>query len=355
MVVVPALVGVALFNALPLFRTKLLRFPRVGQILLFAIAAFVALWATYLFAVGRIANQNVFAGQQDWEKIPAFIRNARVPMPSFSLGVLYLYGHNKYGHPTYLNGQLGKMGWWYYFPEAIALKEPLALLAAIASGAIFICRADRQTIRCGLAVVIPGALFLLVAMCGHINIGIRHMLPVLPCMYVFACLQLTTSKRGTIALLTLMLIALSETAPYQPDYLPYFNALAGGPRGGERFLIDSNLDWGQDVSRLAKYLHSPAARDRSYTMRFFNERPFQLATEVGLDSNALLAPPHGLFAISKNVRHGLFGFNINRDGSITRPPDYSWLDRCTPIAHAGYSIDIYDLGTAATTAPMNLK
>jgi len=143
----------------------------------------------------------------------------------------------------------------------------------------------------------------------------------------------------------LILLTFIETATMHPDYLAFFNVVSGGPRRGERLLLDSNLDWGQDMGRLAKWLKSNEANGRPYTIRcsFVNE---QLLHALGLNPAALTASPQsGLFAISKNVRHR---FQVaERDESPDGQPipgeDYSWLSRYPVVKRIGYSIDVYDL------------
>jgi len=54
--------------------------------------------------------------------------------------------------------------------------------------------------------------------------------------------------------LTLHVVPALRVAPH--GYLAYFNAIAGGPAGGHRLLLDSNLDWGQDLPRLAAWMRA---------------------------------------------------------------------------------------------------
>jgi dolichyl-phosphate-mannose--protein O-mannosyl transferase len=102
----------------------------VAQVAIAALVAFVALWATYLFDVGPIANQQRFTPDHEWRLIPQRIKDTPVPMPSLWLGLLWFADHAHGGHPAYLNGVHGRRGRWLFFPEAIALKSPIGLLAA---------------------------------------------------------------------------------------------------------------------------------------------------------------------------------------------------------------------------------
>ena len=101
-------------------------------------------------------------------------------------------------------------------------------------------------------------------MTGKLQIGIRHVLPVLPFIYLFAVFYLCRG-RWVYGLLGLIALAGVEGARVHPDYLPFFNVLAGGPENGSKYLADSNLDWGQDVARLAAYIKSTGRTD--YTIK----------------------------------------------------------------------------------------
>src|SRR4029079_1353585 len=102
----------------------------VAQVAIAALVAFVALWATYLFDIGPIDNQQRFTPDHEWRLIPQRIKDTFVPMPSLWLGLLWFADHAHGGHPAYLNGVHGRRGRWLFFPEAIALKSPIGLLAA---------------------------------------------------------------------------------------------------------------------------------------------------------------------------------------------------------------------------------
>ncbi len=92
-------------------------------------------------------------------------------------------------------------------------------------------------------------------MAAKLDIGIRYILPAIPFLYLFVASQL--ARPGwTVLLGVLILSAAIETAAVHPDYLSYFNIAAGGPSNGDRFALDTNLDWNQDVYRMAAWIHS---------------------------------------------------------------------------------------------------
>ena len=320
--------------------------PSVGQMAMVAVVAFVTLWGTYFFNVDRMNNQTMFDDARSaFLHLPMRVRNAVVPMPSFELGMMKLVSHNK-SNSGYLNGRFSDSGWWYYFPEAIALKEPIALLAGLLAAGLLLfvpgCRAGWWSIA---AILIPPAVFLAAAMTAHIDIGIRHVLPVFPFLYLFICFQLTRARAKGVALLAvLILTAMIESAWIAPNYVESFNVIAGGPAQGAKYLIDSNIDWGEDVAQLAEWLHSDQARGRSYSLRLYMFPNKSLARALGLDPAALFRTPDksGLLAISKNVRYGL-GAGLSEDWLAQPKDDYSWLSQYPIVKRIGYSIDVYDL------------
>jgi hypothetical protein len=314
----------------------------LAQLAVVALVAFVALWATYLFDVGPMSDQTAFAPDSPFARIPQWVRDAPIPMPSLPLGVLRLLGHNRWGHPAYLNGEFYRYGRWTYFPEALALKSPLALLTAVALALLAVWRLRGPRSKRLVAVLAVGGVFFWSAMAGNLNIGVRHVLPAVALLYVLACGALVRARAaGLVA--ALVVVAALETAAAHPDYVAFFNRAAGGTARGEAFLIDSNLDWGQDLGRLARWLKSDEAAGHAYTMRLFAYPTDRIVAHLGLDPAALSRPPSGLFAISVDVRRGLVGARLRADRTIELTEDYAWLARYPHLKRIGSSIDVYDL------------
>ena len=301
--VVPAIVLLMMIQPLSAYKSELprtlrayfRRWPPVGQMAAAVVVAFVTLWGTYFFNVDRMNNQTLFttAGSA-FLHLPVRIRNAEVPMPSFALGMMKLVAHNK-SNNGYLNGRFSPTGWWYYFPETIALKEPIALLAGLlVAGLLLFVPAHRAHWWRLAVILIPPAILLAAAMTSSIDIGIRHVLPVLPFLYLFVCFQLTRAGvKGVAFLAVLIVTAMIESAWIAPNYLEFYNLIAGGPAHGARYLLDSNIDFGQDVAQLAEWLHSDQARGRSYSLRLFMFPDKSLTRALGLDPAALFRNPNG--------------------------------------------------------------
>jgi 4-amino-4-deoxy-L-arabinose transferase-like glycosyltransferase len=308
-----------------------------GQLATMAVVGFLAVWATYQFDISPLGDQDVMGHPPQWEHLPAFVRETPVPMPSFFLGLARLAAHDHFGHAAYLNGQVRSSGWWYYFPEILAVKSPVCFLAAIFAAICLCVFTGQWRLWAARAIGIPAGVFLAVAMAGRIDIGIRHILPAIGLLYLLAAWQL--SRPGWVWLLMGLVIGSAiETAAVHPDYLSYFNFAAGGPADGDRYAVDSNLDWNQDVYRMADWIKAHD-EGRPYAIRLSSQRMKPLLRAMGLDPGALDASPHGrLLFISKNVRL--------LDGRLP------WLARYHAIAHIGYSIDVYDLtGPAGPDEP----
>jgi dolichyl-phosphate-mannose--protein O-mannosyl transferase len=314
--------------------------PLIVHSLIIALGAIVVLWAIYLFNIGRIGNSDILASHPAWQRVPEWMKQPPVPMPSLPLGLVRQMGHAREGHTSYLLGEVRDGGWWYYFPLMFIVKTPVATLAALAAAVVAWVLALRTALRCirddtsaraiGLLLLTPAIVFLAMCMMGRINIGIRHLLPAVPFVYLFIAWSLTRVRLDMV-LLVLMLIAGIETARVHPDYIAYHNFAAGGAENGTRYSVDSNLDWGQDTWRLAQWLHSPAAEGREYTIRLSGGRQAPLLAELGLDPAALEREPGGLLAINKRRR------------LLELQDEFGWLDSVPPMHRIGYSIDVYDL------------
>jgi hypothetical protein len=181
-------------------------------------------------------------------------------VPTYYLfGVYNIELHNHFGHATSLLGQYNELGWWYYFPVAFALKTTLPfLLLAVAGLAWSIWRLAAKRDARFLWIVVPVGIYLAISLSSHINIGIRHFLPVYPFLFIAAgglLAQLVHWRKqlGVALLVVLFGWMTFEAVRTFPDYTPYMNQLASG-HPNWYYLSDSNVEWGDDVGALAAYL-----------------------------------------------------------------------------------------------------
>ena len=161
--------------------------------------------------------------------------------------------------PTYLLGRWSENGWPQYYLVAFAVKNtPGFLLACLGAAAAAIWRPAR-----GRPVlihwVVPAVVIFLAASALHFQIGERYVLTVYPFLILLissAVPRIARTKGGLAAILIAGLLHAAPTIRAAPHgYIPYFNALAGGEAGGHRFFLDSSLDWGQDLPRLASWMN----------------------------------------------------------------------------------------------------
>jgi hypothetical protein len=246
--------------------TKKYALPFCGALL----AALVVVWAGYRFSFGSVPFYSEGLLLPDAatvvQQTPSF--SLDLPAPELYAGIQQVLAHNRRGQAAYLLGQYSHSGWWFYYLIALAVKTPLPFFALLFCGVSGLKRS-----RTFLALSFSLGILAFSSFFSGINIGVRHVLPV----YVgFAILAgagaarllryARTSKPARWILAGLLLWLTSASVLSHPDYLAFFNALAGGHP--ENVLVDSDLDWAQDLKRLGQRLHEVGAQDVAFNPFF---------------------------------------------------------------------------------------
>jgi 4-amino-4-deoxy-L-arabinose transferase-like glycosyltransferase len=215
------------------------------------LAGLVVIWAGYRFSFGA----------------PDFT-SFRLPAPEVFSGIRAVMVHNATGHPTYLLGQRNSTGFWYFYPVVLAVKTPLAFVILLGYGVVLALRKRGPYRRAWIPLSFAAGI-LLVGLESNINIGVRHILPIYMAFSILAAmaaLKLLERSRARqwmrIGLALLLAWFAGSSLLAHPDYLPYFNELAGSQP--EKIVADSDLDWGQDMKRLATRLHQAGAREVTF-------------------------------------------------------------------------------------------
>src|SRR5262249_19485448 len=149
-------------------------------------------------------------------------------------------------YEAYLLGQLKPGGWWYYFLVAFIFKATLATLIFLVLAGINAVLSVRLPIReaWGQIILLSGIIFYIIAYSAEAdNLGVRYILPVFPLLYVWVSRispVYWNYSFGRIALGILLAWHMWAAISSFPNYIPYFNELAGGPASGPDFLDDSN-------------------------------------------------------------------------------------------------------------------
>lgn len=220
-----------------------------------AVAMFLALWACYGFSFGSMQDFALTKPQAEESIIAGMLEplddSTPIPMPHFFIGLSGIARIDRVGHLSYAFGLRAMDGWWWYFPVAMLLKTALATLILVAAG----FKLARGRLFAGAMAAVAGVL--LVAATSSLDLGVRYVLPAyVPLTIAAAAAALAmlhhANQRVRIAAVVLLAWQCLASAAAHPDYFPYFNELAGREPG--RFLVDSNLDWGQDVLRLREVL-----------------------------------------------------------------------------------------------------
>ena len=259
----------------------------------------------------------------------------------------YLYGfaavqESTINREAYLRGEFSQTGFRSYFFWTFLYKTPIPTIVAILAG-LFVAWRRRKQHPGVWFVLLPAIVYLAVAIVATINIGHRHLLPIYPFLYVL-CGALPR-KFFIASALAVVACFWSFNAPMWGQHLAYINELGGGPRNGSKVLLDSNLDWGQDLARLRTWLDEHHVAEpvnlvyfgspdpRYHGIRFLNlQLGYYAAPEVPLDQ----ARVPGWVAISAN---DLAGGAIPEDRFYWR----QWLDshHAKLAGMAGSSIFVY--------------
>jgi hypothetical protein len=327
-----ALIGLmhVLTSGQPMQRLRRLA-PSVG--LMLALAGLVV-WAVYGFEVGPLVEGGI-----------------SVPIPTYIRGLQGVFRHTGTGHPAFLHGDYFTRARWDYFPVAFAIKTPLPTLVLLCLSLVWTVK--QRAWRPAYALLLPALIYLVISLSSQsLNIGYRHILPMLPFLLVFASgVARSIDLRKTPGVVVCLLLAiwyLVGSACIYPDYLAYFNELVGGPDNGWHYLVDSNLDWGQDLKGLERYVEQAGLQEvylswfgSTYPSAYGYDIPHRLLPSylyypgrvTGVAFNPLRPAP-GVYAISATNLQGVY-FS-DRDL-------FAWFRERQPLAKIGYSIFIYEV------------
>ena len=331
------------------------------------------------------------------------------PLGEYLLGFLMVQQRSAGGNTAFFLGEVSAAGSRSYFPILYLVKEPLALhiltLIALVLGIWKVTRRPKLSPAAGLSLgrirlwvtnhfiefssLIFVAFYWVLSIKSPLNIGIRHVLPTLPFIYVLVSRQIvqwlrqheisnpqnwiewlrgvyaiyvkTAPRYLLVAVLFLWLAA--DTLLVSPHFMSYYNDLAplvagavstpdirsgspltgraGGPANGWKIAVDSNYDWGQDLKRLARFVEKNKIQKIAVDY-FGGGSPRYYLGEKFEPWQSSRGPVHGWFAISATFRQGAFG--TPTPGFIRKPEDsYEWLKPYAPVARIGYSIFLYKL------------
>jgi len=326
------------------------------------------------------------------------------PLAGYLLGTAMVFKRVNGGNGAYFMHQVSSRGFRAYFPTVFLLKESLpslflmlmALAISFSAGIVFLFRklsfhfdqdADAYKKDWKLASFIRHnitsislfsfvVLYVYVSITSNLNIGFRHLFPILPFIYILTAKVIfdflkQTNKQARIiwetAVVFMLFFLIAGTAAAYPAYMSYFNQIAGGPKNGYRYVTDSNADWGQDLKRLQSWVKEYNWCDGNGLDSFCkiydkNRGPinkiridyfggadihyyFKTKAIDWWDSKRPIEP--GWYAISTNFLMGSI-----YDKTKPNNQSYRWTKNIKPVAQVGTSIFVYYI-TPAQAAKIN--
>ena len=285
------------------------------------------------------------------------------PYAQYALGLLMVLQRGAGGNTTYFLGEVSAAGWKNYFPVVYLIKEPLAFhiltLIALLYAAFLIKKPFWQETRLRISGWIKNhfpefamltfiAIYWLTSLTSNLNIGVRHLLPAFPFTFVLASAGIINLLKKPALRLKYLILgvlilwqAVSVISIY-PHFLAYFNKLAGGPNNGCIYTVNSNLDWGQDLKRLKKWVEENEI-DKIYVDYFGGgDAKYYLKTNYAPwwgQKEPKEFPKGNYLAVSATFLQGGRGIPVS---GFNQPAGfYRWLDEYTPVEKIGYSIFIY--------------
>ena len=261
-------------------------------------------------------------------------------------GILYQHEHENVPYRRFLMGHYSSTGWWCYYIVAFLIKTPIPtiLFLAVSLACLVGMLAKGEWIDEAF-LLFPAGVILCFFSLKSPAIGLRYILPIYPFLFVFAsgAVRLALTSRILSGLYVGLIAWYVAASGYiHPHYLAYFNELVGGPGNGYKCLVDSNLDWGQDLKGLKEYMreHGISRIALSYFGSDTPERygiaydwlPSFTLRDTNPQHHEL--PRKGYVAISATNLQGVYFDGVNI---------FAWLKAKKPIAKIGYSIFIYKL------------
>jgi 4-amino-4-deoxy-L-arabinose transferase-like glycosyltransferase len=244
--------------------------------------------------------------------------------------------------PSFLFGETFQGGRWYFFLGVLALKTPLGLFVALGVAVVVSIRRPRLPARESVLLLLyPVALFALLSLSPNRQLGGRALLSTVPLVWLWAAASIARTRPTrwptSLAGVGLAATLLASLATY-PNYLSYFNPLFGGSEGGYRYASDGNVDIGQDLVLLARYLEDEGV-DEVQLLYFGSVDPAIYGIDFEIPE-AGLKP--GLFAVSVSLyRIGCATYDRGQL-RIVGPVEPVGLGE--PIAKIGGSIHVYRAG-----------
>ncbi len=302
---------------------------RTGQFALALFLGLLVLWASYGFESRPLVQNGV-------------------PIPLATQWEVWreMGQHLDAGHTAYLMGNISKTGWRTYYPLAFALKTPPVTLTVITLGLIVaLAGGPRRWLEMAPLWVYLGG-YTAATLLSRVNTGYRFLLPALPFGFILAGgLFHNVARRRSptlcrLAWIGLVAAGLVTVTPLHPHYLTYFNVWAGGPSNGHRYLVDSNLDWGQSFKALKSYLDEQDVEQIQLSYYTYADpalygidyQPLPPAPDAPPVLARRFDPAPGVYVIGATTLQGVM---------LADPDTFDWFRHREPLGRPGTALFVY--------------
>jgi len=291
------------------------------------------------------------------------------PMSEYVLGLSMVFKRVSGGNGAYFMEQVSSKAFPAYFPTVFLIKEPLPILffviCSIAMTLFLFARSSIEIFRKHPSKIFSKiidyvrthitevsllsfiVLYSYISLTGNLNIGLRHLFPMFPFIYILVAQSIVEFIKkmknldvrfaSVLFVSALSFLLILQTALAYPYYMSYFNESVGGSKNGYNFVTDSNADWGQDLKRLQKFIGEHPEIDKIRVDYFGGGMPgYYLGNKFisWWDSKRPIEP--GWYAVSTNFLQGSI-YSSENDYSNS----YRWLKNKKPLYQVGTSIMIY--------------
>lgn len=296
----------------------------------------VLLWSFYGFSISAYPQLVEWSFTTVAKNVPGFVGHM-VPT-AFWVGLLNVLTGTVGGRESYLFGEFQR-GYVEYFPIAFLIKTPIPTLILLALTTVsYLVKKVKLRLE-EVVLLVPVLVLGGMALFSQMNIGLRHILPIYPFLFVFVArlANLSFYKPNLVqkVLFAAVLVwYVVGTARVYPAYLSYFNEFVGGPQNGYLALIDSNCDWGQELKRLKVYLDQNDI-DSVYLDYFGGGN----ADYYGIKykkMNASMRDARGYIVVSSSSLQ----WPYSQDGKTYY---YDWLKQYEPIKKIGNALFVYNI------------
>ncbi len=316
----------------------------------FAALAYFFLWGVYAFshhssAQGYMPPDWSIFGPSGASRFLKTLSGLKFLPESYLYGLAGSIAGAGSGRAAFFMGEYSTDGWALYFTTAFLLKTPVSAIVLLSATIVYLMR-ERVELQKAVFVMLPPIIVFIAFSSQKVNIGLRHVLPAYPFIFLltgYAANIKTESKRAARTVLcscfSWYVYAAVSVFPHQ---LAYFNEFAGGSENGYKYLVDSNLDWGQDLPALREFMNNNGIKriklayfgfcdpryfgvEYDYLPSYYIPEPVNVKERVELK---------GWFAISATMLQGVY---------LSDHDFYKVFRDIEPVAAIGYSTFIYRL------------